>query len=260
MSIFPHSERVIYARNTLARVICQVRFPAILRISAEAPADFQDAVRDSFPLFGTKTRQNLPHTLPPEFASLLAGNPTVSDSAYDFTSNDGEWKLSLSKEFLALTTTRYTRWEDFRGRLRGPLDALEKVYKPAFFDRVGLRYLNVIDPAKLELQTKWGDLIKPHILGVLSDEQICGRVEGCGQDVLISIGEQSAVKLQHGLGINEEKSGIVYLIDADYFTTQRLEVDNATQKLDEFNQESGKLFRWCITDQLHTAMEPKPAD
>ncbi|MBL8785507.1 MAG: TIGR04255 family protein, partial [Deltaproteobacteria bacterium] len=47
----PESPRVIYASNPLADVICQVRFPRILRIDNELPADFQDAIRGQFPHF-----------------------------------------------------------------------------------------------------------------------------------------------------------------------------------------------------------------
>jgi len=48
----PESPRVIYASNPLVDVICQVRFPRILRIDSELPVAFQEAIRDQFPLFG----------------------------------------------------------------------------------------------------------------------------------------------------------------------------------------------------------------
>lgn len=48
---FPESKRVFYVKNPLAEVICQLRFPAILRIGAESPHEFQERIRDHLPLF-----------------------------------------------------------------------------------------------------------------------------------------------------------------------------------------------------------------
>ena len=48
---FPEVERVIYARNPLDQVVCQLRFPPILKIDAEIPAGFQDRVREDYPNF-----------------------------------------------------------------------------------------------------------------------------------------------------------------------------------------------------------------
>jgi hypothetical protein len=44
-SPFPESERIIYAKNPLESVICQLRFPAILKISSEPPVEFQETLR-----------------------------------------------------------------------------------------------------------------------------------------------------------------------------------------------------------------------
>ena len=48
---FPESERVVFRRNTLAEVICQLRFPPILEIAAKDPAAFQEQIRAEYPLY-----------------------------------------------------------------------------------------------------------------------------------------------------------------------------------------------------------------
>src|SRR5713226_162290 len=47
---FPDSQRVIYDRNPLEEVVCQVKFPPILKIDSAAPAAFQDEIRGTYPL------------------------------------------------------------------------------------------------------------------------------------------------------------------------------------------------------------------
>lgn len=50
-----------------------------------------------------------------------------------------------------------------------------------------------------------------------------------------------------------------YLLDQDYFTTQRVEWKNVLSTLDRFEQEAGQSFRLCVTDRLHQAMAGKAA-
>src|SRR5260370_1097479 len=68
---FPDSPRVIYNTNPLEEVICQLKFPPILKIESVPPATFQDEIRSTYPLF-----QDIPGTLidvPPEIAKMLPG-------------------------------------------------------------------------------------------------------------------------------------------------------------------------------------------
>ena len=66
--------------------------------------------------------------------------PAVTN--YNFISADGLWKLNLTSTFIALSTLRYQRWEDFATRLDRPLAQFIQIYQPAFFERIGLRYVN----------------------------------------------------------------------------------------------------------------------
>jgi len=64
---------------------------------------------------------------------------------------DGSYKLSLTQNFIALSTMRYTNWEDFAGWLDEPLGQFISLYQPAFFERIGLRYLNGFSRERLQL-------------------------------------------------------------------------------------------------------------
>jgi len=137
--LLPEKPRVLYGRNPLEQVICQLRFPAILRIAAEAPARFQESIRERFPVF--KERREV-DALPTELRSLVPAEMlgSSSDVTYDFVSEDGSLTVTLSKDFLALTAHRYGRWEQFRETLSNVWDAVQHEYRPAFIVRTGLRY------------------------------------------------------------------------------------------------------------------------
>ena len=49
--VYSNSPRVHYNKPQLAEVICQLRFPTILSIGANDPAEFQEAIRGMFPRF-----------------------------------------------------------------------------------------------------------------------------------------------------------------------------------------------------------------
>ena len=134
--------RCRYGSNPLAQVICQLRFPEILAISANPPVAFQEAIRSEYPAFAR--RQEM---LPPRVTGA-PGNLTVqkqeSVTNYQFSSPDGIWRVNLTGTFLSLSCSKYTSWEEFAARLDKPLAAFIQIYKPAYFERVGLRYLNFI--------------------------------------------------------------------------------------------------------------------
>ena len=49
--MFYEADRVVYAKPQLLEVICQLRFPTILSISAKEPAEFQELIRSDIPRY-----------------------------------------------------------------------------------------------------------------------------------------------------------------------------------------------------------------
>lgn len=146
--------RQIFKRRQLLEVICQLRFPDILKIESTDPAEFQDRIRGEYPQYQKKVEQ-----LPPQ---IVNGKPVPQGTVnnYQFISEDSQWKVSLTKGFVALSTHGYLRWEEFAKRLDRVLAALIQLYQPAYFTRVGLRYINAIDRAALGLEDcLWRELI-----------------------------------------------------------------------------------------------------
>jgi uncharacterized protein (TIGR04255 family) len=268
---FPDYDRVIYRKNPLFEVICQLRFEPILLIEAELPALFQEHIREQYPSFEQHQKigsdgdaKELLAALaqqPPAAQHLLRalGRQSPERTIYNFVSFDGLWKVTLARDFVALTTTEYERWEDFRARLSAVTSALAEVYRPPFFTRVGLRYRDAIERSKIGLRdAAWAELIRPEILGELAISELVKDVVEATRSAVFRLHQfDGSVALRHGLAINADTNETGYLIDADFFTQGRIEVDDAPTVLEAFNKQSGRLFRWCITDQLHRAMEPE---
>lgn len=256
---FPETERVIYGRNPLVEVICQLRFPTILKIEAEAPAAFQDAIRRDYPELQQQQQVvKLPNV--PVLQQALTKMSALTRMTHEFISADGQWKVSLVREFIALSTTSYERWEEFRERLDQVVGALASIYEPAFFSRVGLRYRDVISRSMLGLEgVDWAELLTPALSAELSDRALRASVTENVHQVLFSFPELGGdVRLQHGLAVDEEREQQqVYVIDADFYTQARVPPGEELALLDRFNRQAGCLFRWCIQPRLHEAMQPE---
>lgn len=261
---FPNSPRVIYSKNPLVEVICQLRFPSILRIDSEVPSKFQEKIRHQYPLFEETPIKELKLELPPEliqaFKEVISPVKT-GKIAYDFLSPDKTWKVGLTREFIALSTNKYERWEEFKAYLEEPLSALINVYSPAFFTRVGLRYRDVICRSALGLPTDypWSELLKPHIAGELTSPTLADCVFGVAKKIQVRLSENAEVLIQHGF-VQHPEGETCYLIDSDFSISAQTEVTDVIPTLDLFNRQTRDFFRWCITDQLHRAMEPRPIE
>lgn len=263
--LFPETERVIYTVNPLELVICQLRFPPILRIEAETPAGFQDRIRKEFPQFQERTE--FAAILPPEVVQLLPQEVIQSlkpsHKVYDFASSDGSLVVSLASNFIALTSRNYERWEGFYDRLEIVLDALQEEYEPATFTRIGLRYRDLIKKRELGLaDCSWPELLNEVLVREFATPELAGVTENIGHGMLLRLGPgQERVQIQHGLAM-EPSTGeaIGYFIDSDFFVEEMIDVDAASNRLVEFNQQNRRLFRWCISDRLHDAMGPRPVE
>jgi len=259
---FPVATRVVYKKNLLERVICQLRFPPILRIESEPPTSFQEVVRSSFPMYAERTefRVDLGLTTKGEpFIGNIPSPPMLSpNKIYEFFTEDETWKIRLTRTFFAIVTTNYKRWSDFKEHLQGPYDALIQTYSPAFFTRVGLRYVDIIKRSELGLDgANWNELLKPFAIGLLSS-QVAANIKNFESRSDISLSDNESIariatSFVQAIPTNEQ----CLKIDCDFFSSKRKDLANAMAQLDFLNIRAYRLIQWIIEEKLHNAMEPQ---
>lgn len=259
--MFSSESRCIYRENQLGEVICQLRFPEILTISTTVPDKFQEAIRTEFPQFQRRQEAPAPKIsgIPGNLA--LQNQPPVIN--YQFSSSDGIWRINLTSRFISLSCSKYTRWEDFAAMLDKPLAAFIQIYKPAYFERVGLRYLNFISRFDLGLEgIAYSQLIAPCYLGPMAEEDVqetaCSR---CGVDAELSIRGGCRVKLHAGPGL-VKKNGqpdkeVKFIFDQDLYMPGQVPVNLSAGALQTLHSQAFSIFRGAITEKLHEAMEPQ---
>ncbi|PVV83533.1 TIGR04255 family protein [Dehalogenimonas alkenigignens] len=261
--LFPESERVLYQKNPLSEVICQVQFPAILKITSEENiAVFQEIIRADYPFYVPKQPElESSLTLPIELKTVMEQFfPKVPGSiVYQFSDKTKTRTIVLSKDFLALTFRAYSRWEAFLAEFNKAEKALRDVFKPSVYTRLGLRYKDMITRTKLGLgSTSWSELIQGPILGLLGDRNVEPYIDKSVNKVTIKIPDipGATIQLTSGTANVLEGGEQVFYIDAD-FSIKDLEEFNAVGNyLSQFNTIAGRLFRASIRPKLHSAMEP----
>ena len=264
---FPETPRVVFQNNPLEEVVCQLRFPEILQISTMDPAGFQNRIRERYPLYARQEEAGFPEGLPKIVADIFAHIPLPKPGegmVYKFLTEDSKRFISLSRGFLAITERNYKRWESFSEEVARAMDALEEEYHPAFYSRIGLRYVDVISRMKLGLEGEpWDSLVNPAVAGILADEVFRPRVRETRSEVLLELDESETrkgfAKLRHGL-VNPEDGDEAYLFDVDFFTVGRSAGTDVARILARFNRLAGNLFRWAITPKLAKALGPVEID
>ncbi len=264
MLFAPQDERCLYARSPLVEVICQLRFPAILSIGAKEPAEFQEAIRGEYPRYAARQEYPMPKV-------SGAGTPTpnlqpgVPVTNYNFISQDGKWKINLTNNFIALSTVGYTQWEDFAKRLDFILAQFIRVYRPAFFERIGLRYLNAFSRKALGMEDMlWDDMIQSHLLGILGEPDVDEKtVSKCSVDIELPLNNGCHMKLHAGPGMlkrgpQEAQNEVRFILDSDFSAAGNLTGDQVPTHLESLHCWASRLFRGAITRELHDAMGAMP--
>lgn len=168
-------DEVHLPQTPLATVVAQVQFPRILSIGgAEKVADFQEALRDTYPILTQD-----------QFHQVTAGEsgPFRVSHASAWRLADRQehphWRVSLGEGFVALDTGSYISRNDFMARLAVVLEAAEQSFRPASATRLGVRYIDRIAGDAAE---RVDELLAQKIVGVASRNP--GQPDGLANSIV----------------------------------------------------------------------------
>jgi uncharacterized protein (TIGR04255 family) len=250
---FPPKPDIPLKNSPLIEVICQVRFPPILRINVEEPSEFQEIIRDQFPKIEVEQGFLLRVPLPGSGGSPSAD--AQSKKTYRFRTKDEGITVSLASDFYALSTTQYTHWGDFSNHLRLVDEAVRQVYRPSYATRIGLRFINRITAENTGLQdlTDILDLLNPDLIGFVRSDVWSTPVEM--ESRLLLSDEDGHLNLRIGYGRDKENTPF-FLLDFDYFEAGELSLSNLVERCDGYHDVIYRSFRWCIPNEKLSVFEP----
>jgi len=261
---FKEVKRMIYRKNPLIQVVCQLRFPRILSISKDAPVDFQERIRKIYPIYNVsiEQQQQVVFEFGTDKSPIIAQNESINN--YSFLSDDRIWQINLTSTFLSLSTSQYKRWEDFYYHLQEPLDVLNEIYHPAFFERIGLRYVDAFRRSILgiSMETPWTEFINSFALGFLSNNDISAEIKGYSATSDVDLGNNAMARIITSTGfvgniMFQQNPELSFIVDSDLFFTSKKNLDEVEASLNHLHAHANRIIRSIITDRLHQAMEPE---
>lgn len=243
--LYNEGQRRSYGRQTCHEVICQLTYPSILTINRDEPVDFQEAVRTAFP----------------RYARTEDKNKVVN---YHLISTDGARRLNLTRDFISLSSLRYPGWESFAGAFDRPLASFIRLYKPAYFSRIGLRYVNFVSRQRLGIEyTPWSELIAPAYASVLAEEDCPEeQVTQLSNDIILRPDAECTAHIHSGLArVQSNAPGAVqdnelkFVLDIDVYSSGTIDCTHAADLLNKLHRYASALYEGGITDTLRRAME-----
>lgn len=251
-TLFPELPREVYSRSPLTEVAVEIVFPAILRIEATAPVEFQESVRERFPTYRL-AHPGIPPA-PPELVAFAGPLAEGFPRQYEFRDRMERNLVRLTKDRITVVTRSYTDWAGLRDDCALALAALESAYRPSYFTSIAALYVNSIDRTRLGLtQEAWRELLQPHIAGELLAPEVQARVIQSHKSFDLQEGPMQ-IQVRHGIPSGQD----TYRLDITATQPEVTETDHALAVLDNLNRLVRNAFRWCITDRLRLALEPGP--
>jgi uncharacterized protein (TIGR04255 family) len=249
---FPHRSEIRLNSPPLIEVVCQVRFPAILKIAKEEPSDFQEVVRERFPQIELEQGVRVEFPGP---GILDKPSTRLQPRIYHFRTINEQTAISLTADFFALSTYQYTHWGDFSEGLAFTNDAMQQIYRPAYATRIGLRYINRLNFDNTGSQTT------EELLGLLRLEttaMLQGEVWQDADSLLCQLAfSQEEAILNVRLAKETGDDGLpAFLLDFDYFERGKLKLDDLVDRCERYHRIIYDVFRWCLLDESLVRFNP----
>ncbi len=250
-------ERVQLHAAPLVRVLGQVQFPKIIKISAEQHiGDFQEAIRKSYPFIERDAAQSVQLN----FDGANVKSSAAEEVIWRFFDNTRQWRASLNPSALTLETTSYTSRQEFLERFQFLIEALGRTIQPSIATRVGFRYVNRLDRAQ-DLQDL-EQLVYSDLVGLLSatlrdkveltvSQAQCTTLEG---KLLVRWGLLPA-GATHDPDMAPPVNARSWMMDIDSFTTSNLPAEgfhagDIVSKVDTMANRAYAFFRWSVTGEF----------
>ncbi|MGY1747153.1 TIGR04255 family protein [Blastococcus sp. SYSU D00695] len=242
---------VVFDRAPLQVVLCQIKFPPIYSLMGEAGiAGFQEAIRHLYPK--TNKSVDAQFQVSDQQMSVMQSAPT-----FQFQSEDELWTVSLSVDFIALETPKYSHFGEFNERLERILAALARTVRPAATTRIGLRKANRLLHPNVSRPADWTGLLRPELLGVVAAQELPTPVQFAFSELRFQ-DEDNFMVVRHGLDPAAEQA---YVVDVDYFTERPYSLDEAESAhslLRHYSDGITSFFHWCLEPRMYDYLKPHP--
>lgn len=265
------SEPLYLLKSPLVYVLAQVVISPVMSMSQFVPAIQENLRRKGYVRFLEEHIQEI--ILNPNSQMPTIAEPSVQRSVrWTFANKDNTNAIILSPNFIVLETTQYDRFETFVKELRLVLTTIGEIVEPNLAERLGLRYVDRIEPASGE---SFETYLQPGLLGLadtrLNVENRSAMYQFTGTtpagQLVVRLLENSIGAplppdlLQSRLTFRERsQDNQVAILDIDNFTSKQFEFepDILLEHIGELHRFADRAFRACITEDALRIWQADP--
>jgi uncharacterized protein (TIGR04255 family) len=244
--------------------VAQVQFNPVLDLDGYIPA-IQAKMREvHFPDYKKEVVQRLVLPFGGAEQGPMAAPTVTPHSRYLFGDMDGRSLFLLDTNALSFQTTRYDTFETFSRALLKGLGILHDALRLDFVERIGLRYLDAVQPSKDGETLR--DFLVPEVLGLALRGE--GQLQQSVSETIASTAAGqlvSRVLIRHGhVGLPMELGGLAPVIDPRFTQRESLhaivdtdasighreafETSKVGARLTALHDEIVKSFKATVTD------------
>lgn len=259
----PSPGRIQLAGSRIEGAVAEVRF-----VADEPELSSASAERLLERLSSSENTLRLDRTAKHELALNLTPGGEV-DAAANVT--DHGWRVMTPDEQVVFTVLPgqasvqvrgYTRWsESLEPMLAALIDALVEVVRPVIIQRIGLRYINVLEAEAGTGHAHWDGRIHPSFLGPVTHPLLGPRVRACQQRVDLELDSEVGATVSHGPLIDGGAPSR-YLVDMDLYqqASRQFDASEVLHVAKRLNRTALALFLQLITVEQITDMRPRSLD
>lgn len=240
---FPDKQEIPLTNPPLEEVVCQVRFPIILRITKDEPSEFQESVRARFPVL--EWEQGVRVQLP-GLGNIPEPLAEVQPKIFRFKSWDEETAVALAPDFYAVTMNNYVHWTVFAETLQFAHQAMLNIYQLSYATRIGLRYINRLTLENTHSQTKneLFTLVCSELTALLQGETWQDTEEMSS----LLVYKENDAQLNCRIKYEQVDDLPNIVLDFDYFEKGKLPLEGLIERCDNYHKRIYNAFRWFLHD------------
>jgi len=249
--------------------VAQVQFNPVLDLDGYIPA-IQSKMREAhFPDYKKEAFQRLVLPFGGAGQEQIAAPTVTSQSRYAFGDIEGRSLFLLETNALSFQTTTYDTFETFSKVLLDGLGVLHAALRLDFVERIGLRYLDAVQPLKNGETLR--EFLVPEVLGhALRGE---GQLQQSVSETVVSTAAGqlvSRVLIRHGhIGLPMDLGGLApaieprftqreslhAIVDTDASSGRRetFELSKVRERLAALHDDIGKSFNATVTDHARAS-------
>jgi uncharacterized protein (TIGR04255 family) len=260
-----------YENDALRYAAVEVRFPIADDGDPQHLARIRDAVREDLPVAQEEQQIGL--------ALGMTGPSTQQTVRQRLSTRDRLTSAVLGRDGLALETTSYPGWTEFRDNFMRLLQALAEVRQPDGILRVGLRYIDEIRVPSVEAFADWDGWVSDRLLAPLGLDDEAGP---SAATIALQYGTPPgfvttfrAAPFSSGRTVQEEgplrvpfstPDGPYFMLDTDASWVDpdrqvpEFDVGAIVDILDQLHDPAHRLFEASITEQLRNDVLRRPRE